>query len=33
MVVKLQICAAVILIDFVLKKDENCYPQVFLKAC
>ena len=26
------ICLA-ILIDFVLKKDENCYPQVFLKEC
>ena len=25
------ICVAVILIDFVLKKDENFYPQVFLK--
>ena len=27
------ICLAVILIDFVHKKDENCYPQVFLKEC
>ena len=25
------ICVAVILIDFVLKEDENFYPQVFLK--
>ena len=25
------ICVAVILIGFVLKKDENFYPQVFLK--
>ena len=24
-------CSAVILIDFILKKDENYYPQVFLK--
>ena len=24
---------AVILIDFLLKKDENYYPQVFLKEC
>ena len=29
---KPQIFVAVILIDFVLKKDQNCYPQVFLKA-
>ena len=26
-------CLAVILIDFVLKKDENYYLQVFLKEC
>ena len=25
------ICLAVLLIDFVLKKDENYYPQVFLR--
>ena len=24
---------AVVSIDFVLKKDENYYPQVFLKEC
>ena len=24
---------AVILVGFVLKKDENYYPQVFLKEC
>ena len=24
---------AVISLDFVLKKDENYYPQVFLKEC
>ena len=24
-------CLAVLLIDFVLKRDENYYPQVFLK--
>ena len=27
------ICLAVILIEFFLQKDENCYPQVFLKEC
>ena len=26
-------CLAVLLIDFVLKRDENYYPQVFLKKC
>ena len=26
-------CLAVITIDYVLKKDENYYPQVFLKEC
>ena len=26
-------CLAVMLIDFVLKKDENYYPQKFLKEC
>ena len=26
-------CFAVILLDFVLTKDENNYPQVFLKEC
>ena len=26
-------CLAVILINFVLKKDENYYLQVFLKEC
>ena len=26
-------CLAVILIDFVLEKDENYYPQIFLKEC
>ena len=24
-------CLSMILIDFVLKKDGNCYPQVFLE--
>ena len=27
------ICLAVISLDFALKKDENYYPQVFLKEC
>ena len=27
------ICLVVILTDFILKKDENYYPQVFLKKC
>ena len=27
------ICLLVILIDFVLKKDENYYLQMFLKEC
>ena len=26
-------CLAVILINFVFKKEENYYPQVFLKGC
>ena len=26
-------CLAVILIDFVLNTDENCYMQKFLKEC
>ena len=26
-------CFAVISLDYVLKKDENHYPQVFLKEC
>ena len=26
-------CLIVILIDFVLKKDEQFYPQAFLKEC
>ena len=26
-------CLAVILTDFVLKSDENYYPQEFLKEC
>ena len=26
-------CLAVILINFVIKKDENYYPQVFLEEC
>ena len=26
-------CLAVINLDFALKKDENYYPQVFLKEC
>ena len=26
-------CLAVIGLDSALKKDENCYPQVFLKEC
>ena len=26
-------CLAIISLDFALKKDENCYPQVFLKDC
>ena len=26
-------CLAVISLDFVLKKDESYYPQVFLKEC
>ena len=26
-------CLAVISLDFALKKDENYYPQVFLKEC
>ena len=30
-VVSNYICLAVIVIDFVLKKDENFYPQVFVK--
>ena len=29
----LPICLAVILINFVLKKDENYYPKGFLKEC
>ena len=27
------ICLVVVLIDFVLKKDEKYYPQVFLEEC
>ena len=27
------ICLAVVLTGFVLKKEENCYPQVLLKEC
>ena len=27
------ICWSVILIGFILEKDENYYPQEFLKAC
>ena len=27
------VCLAVILIDFVLKKEKNYYPQAFLKEC
>ena len=27
------ICLAVISLDSALKKDENYYPQVFLKEC
>ena len=26
-------CLAVIILDSTLKKDENYYPQVFLKKC
>ena len=26
-------CLAVISLDFALKKDDNCYPQVLLKEC
>ena len=26
-------CSGVILLDSALKKDENFYPQVFLKEC
>ena len=26
-------CIAVISLDSALKKDQNCYPQVFLKVC
>ena len=26
-------CLAVINLDFILKKDESFYPQVFLKQC
>ena len=26
-------CLVVISLDSALKKDENCYPQVFLKEC
>ena len=26
-------CIAVINLDFILKKDESYYPQVFLKEC
>ena len=26
-------CLSVISLDYILKKDENCYPQVFLKEC
>ena len=26
-------CLAVISLDSALKKDRNCYPQVFLKKC
>ena len=26
-------CLAVILVDFIIKKDENYYPQLFLKEC
>ena len=26
-------CLAVILIDYVIKKDENYYPQVLLREC
>ena len=26
-------CLAVISLDSILKKDENYYPQVFLKEC
>ena len=28
-----QTCLAVISLDFALKKDENYYPQIFLKEC
>ena len=28
-----QTCLAIIMIDSVFKKDENYYPQVFLKEC
>ena len=26
-------CLAVITLDFALKKDSSCYPQVFTKEC
>ena len=26
-------CLAVVIVDSALKKDENCYPQAFLKEC
>ena len=26
-------CSAVINLDSALKKNDNCYPQVFLKGC
>ena len=26
-------CLGVILIDFIHKKEKNCYPQLFLKEC
>ena len=26
-------CSAVMILESALKKEENCYPQVFLKEC
>ena len=26
-------CLAILSLDSALKKDDNCYPQVFLKEC
>ena len=26
-------CVAVIILDSALNKDQNCYPQLFLKEC